>query len=261
MSKDWVISARAVSKIFGQRKGHRRALHEAVDRTLREPVNQLWRVSSPESSNPVLWALRDVSFEIQRGECVGLIGNNGAGKSVLLRVLSRITRPTQGEADLMGRVSSVLEVGVGFDRELSGRENIFLQGTILGMRRREIERKFDEIVEFSGMAAFLEEPLKTYSNGMLVRTAFAIAAYLEPDILLLDEVLAVADADFQKACIAQLRALARADRTILLVSHDLDLLAQLCSRAIWLEHGRVVGDGTFTSIAERYQAHVASNRA
>ena len=252
----WVISARALSKVFPQHKGHGHALRESIEPTLRLPFH-LWGRTQSESSNQKLWALHDVSFVVQPGECIGLIGHNGAGKSVLLRVLARVTRPTRGEADLIGRVSAVLEVGVGFNRELSGRENIFLQGAILGMRRREIQNKFDEIVAFSGMETFLEAPLKTYSNGMLVRTAFAIAAHLEPDILLMDEVLAVADADFQRVCVAKIRALAQAGRTILLVSHDLDLLAQTCPRALWLERGGLVEDGAFAQVAAGYQSRVA----
>jgi lipopolysaccharide transport system ATP-binding protein len=256
MMNDGAISARSVSKIYPQHKGHGHALREAIDRTLRVPFNPSGKMQQPEKASPMLWALRDISFEIQQGDCVGLIGHNGAGKSVLLRVLSRVTRPTRGEADLMGQVSSVLEVGIGFNRELSGRENIFLQGAILGMRRREIERKFDEIVAFSGMEEFLQEPLKTYSNGMLVRMAFAISAHLEPDILLMDEVLAVADADFQQMCVAKLKALAQEGRTIMLASHDLDLLAQICTRALWLERGNLVEDGAFAQVASQYQTQI-----
>jgi lipopolysaccharide transport system ATP-binding protein len=257
MMDHWAVSARALCKDFPHRRGHGHALRETIEPTLRVPFTSWGRTRQPEPPSQKLWALHDISFQVQPGECVGLIGHNGAGKSVLLRVLARVTRPTSGEADLIGRVSAVLEVGVGFNRELSGRENIFLQGAILGMRRREIQDKFDEIVAFSGMEAFLEAPLKTYSNGMLVRTAFAIVAHLEPEVLLLDEVLAVADANFQKVCIAKLRALTQAGRTILLVSHDLDLLTQTCTRALWLEQGGLVEDGAFAQVAAAYRSRVA----
>ena len=250
------ISAQALSKVFPQRKGHH-ALREVIEPSLHGPFKSQWK-KQPSEKSEKFWALQDVSFQVEPGECVGLIGHNGAGKSVLLRVLARVTRPTRGEAVLIGRVSSVLEVGVGFNRELSGRENIYLQGAILGMRRREVQDKFDEIVAFSGMEAFLESPLKTYSNGMLVRTAFAIAAYLEPEILLMDEVLAVADAEFQKVCVAKLRELAQAGRTILLVSHDLDLLEQTCTRAMWLERGCLVEDGAYARVSAAYKSRVAA---
>lgn len=253
MANGSAISARKVSKAFPHRRGHAHALHEAIDNTLFMPIRQLKRRRQLQDPNRTLWALKDVSFEIQPGECVALIGHNGAGKSVLLRILSRVTRPTYGEADLLGHVSSVLEVGVGFNRELPGRDNIFLQGAILGMRQQEIKSKFDEIVAFSGLEEFLQDPIKTFSNGMLVRMAFAIAAHLDPDVLLMDEILAVADAEFQQTCIAKLRSLTQAGRTILIASHDMDLLAQLCSRALWLEHGQLIADDQFENVAKQYR--------
>jgi lipopolysaccharide transport system ATP-binding protein len=253
MANQYAISARKVSKAFPHRRGHAHALHEAINNTLFMPLRQFKPPDQLRDTNRTLWALKDVSFEIQPGECVALIGHNGAGKSVLLRILSRVTRPTYGEAELLGHISSVLEVGVGFNRELSGRDNIFLQGAILGMRQQEIKAKFDEIVAFSGLEEFLQDPIKTFSNGMLVRMAFAIAAHLDPDVLLMDEILAVADAEFQQICISKLSSLTQAGRTILIASHDMDLLAQLCSRALWLEHGQLVADDKFESVAKQYQ--------
>ena len=190
----------------------------------------------------VLWALRDFSFEVQSGEAVGLIGHNGAGKSTLLKVLSRIAEPTTGWAEVTGRVGSLLEVGTGFHPELTGRENVFLNGAILGMRRAEIRKRFDEIVEFANMERFLDTPVKRYSSGMQVRLAFAVAAHLEPEILLVDEVLAVGDAAFQRKSLAKMAEVARAGRTVIFVSHNLATIQALCQRAVLLERGRVVTD-------------------
>ena len=182
------------------------------------------------------WALRDVSFEVQPGEVVGIIGRNGAGKSTLLKVLSRIVEPTGGSIRLRGRVASLLEVGTGFHPELTGRENIYLNGSILGMKKFEIDRKFDEIVEFSGVERFLDTPVKRYSSGMYVRLAFAVAAHLEPEILIVDEVLAVGDADFQKKCLGKMKEVTlEGGRTVLFVSHNLTSVRSLCDRVIWLE--------------------------
>ncbi len=194
------------------------------------------------------WALKDVSFEVHPGEVVGIIGRNGAGKSTLLRVLSRITEPSQGRAVLRGRVASLLEVGTGFHPELTGRENVFLNGAILGMARAEIKRKFDEIVQFAEVERFLDTPVKRYSSGMYVRLAFAVAAHLEPEILIVDEVLAVGDADFQKKCIAKMKDVGDSGRTVLLVSHNMGSIASLCTRAILLQGGQVVGDGDPSSV-------------
>ena len=199
-----------------------------------------------------LWALRDVSFELRRGEALGLIGRNGAGKSTLLRILARIAFPTEGRALVRGRVASLLEVGTGFHPELTGRENIFLNGAILGMSRAEIRRKFDEIVEFSGVGPFLDTPVKRYSSGMHVRLGFAVAAHLEPEVLVVDEVLAVGDAAFQKKCLGKMDAAARQGRTILFVSHNLHAVRALCRRAILLEHGRVVLDGPVHDVVDAY---------
>lgn len=251
------ISARHLYKIFSQRR-QVHALRGAIERAALAPLTRPANGRGDRSRGP-RWALHDVSFEIERGECVGLIGHNGAGKSVLLRILSSVTRPTRGEADLYGSVGAVLDVGVGFNRELTGRENIFLQGAILGIKKRDLAKKFDAIVELSGMQDFLEEPIKTYSNGMLVRLAFSVAAQLEPEILLMDEVLAVADEDFIRICIEKLGELKRDGRTIILASHDLSLLGNVCDRALWLERGTVTRDGPMQDLAKDYHAHVSQN--
>jgi lipopolysaccharide transport system ATP-binding protein len=190
-------------------------------------------------ARPPFWALKDVSFEIKRGEVVGVIGRNGAGKSTLLKILSRITEPTEGEADIHGRVGSLLEVGTGFHPELNGRENVYLNGAILGMRRSEIARKFDEIVAFAEVEKFVDTAVKYYSSGMYMRLAFAVAAHLEPEILIVDEVLAVGDAEFQKKCLGKMGEVARSGRTVLFVSHNMQTLSLLCSEVIGLKHGQV----------------------
>ena len=186
-----------------------------------------------DKSDETIWALKDVSFEVRRGEVVGIIGRNGAGKSTLLKILSRITEPTTGRAEIHGRVGSLLEVGTGFHPELTGRENIYLNGAILGMRRFEIERRFDEIVAFSEIERFLDTPVKRYSSGMYVRLAFAVAAHLEPEILLVDEVLAVGDAAFQKKCLGKMGNVAETGRTVLFVSHNMAAVSNLCKRGAW----------------------------
>jgi len=201
------------------------------------------------------WALREVGFEINSGDKVGVIGRNGAGKSTLLKLLSRITEPTEGRIEIKGRVASLLEVGTGFHPELTGRENIFLNGAILGMGRHEIKRKFDEIVAFSEVEKFLDTPVKRYSSGMYVRLAFSVAAHLEPEILLVDEVLAVGDAQFQKKCLGKMDEVSKQQgRTILFVSHNMAAIKSLCSRAVWLENGRVRKNGAAGQIIEEYLA-------
>lgn len=200
------------------------------------------------------WALRAVSFEIHRGEVLGVIGRNGAGKSTLLKILTRITQPTEGSADLYGRVGSLLEVGTGFHPELSGRENIYLNGTILGMRRREIRRQFDDIVDFAGVEKFLETPVKRYSSGMYVRLAFAVAAHLNSEILLVDEVLAVGDVEFQRRCLGKMQDVARSGRTVVFVSHHLQSLSALCSRVLFLDAGHLRYDGPVADGISRYMA-------
>ncbi len=202
-----------------------------------------------------LWALRDVSFEVQSGEVLGIIGRNGAGKSTLLKILSRITEPTSGRAVLRGRVGSLLEVGTGFHPELTGRENVYLNGAILGMRRAEISAKFDEIVAFSEVGRFIDTPVKRYSSGMKVRLAFAVAAHLDPEILLVDEVLAVGDAAFQKKCLGKMGAVAAEGRTVLFVSHNMGAMEKLCRRVVLLERGALVQDGAASEVIAGYLEH------
>jgi len=199
-----------------------------------------------------IWALRDVGFKVDTGEVLGVIGRNGAGKSTLLKILTRITTPTEGRALIRGRVGSLLEVGTGFHPELTGRENIFLNGSILGMKKREIQRKLDEIVDFSGVAKFIDTPVKRYSSGMYVRLAFSVAAHLEPEILLVDEVLAVGDAEFQQRCLGRMEDLSGTGRTVLFVSHNMHAINQLCDRAILLEGGSVAMDGEPSEVVTRY---------
>jgi len=198
------------------------------------------------------WALKNVSFNVQAGDCVGIVGRNGAGKSTLLKILSRITEPSVGSISIKGRVASLLEVGTGFHPELTGRENIFLNGAILGMSRREINRKFDQIVDFSEVEKFLDTPVKRYSSGMYVRLAFAVAAHLEPDILVVDEVLAVGDARFQKKCMGRMGEVGKEGRTVLFVSHNMGAISELCNRAILLADGKLIADGSTASVIEKY---------
>jgi lipopolysaccharide transport system ATP-binding protein len=204
------------------------------------------------NSSDVIWALKDVSFEVSQGEVVGIIGPNGAGKSTLLKVLSRITHPTSGDIKLYGRVSSLLEVGTGFHQELTGRENIYLNGAILGMRKAEIDRKFDQIVAFSEIEKFIDTPVKRYSSGMYVRLAFAVSAHLEPEILLVDEVLAVGDAAFQKKCLGKMGKVAKEGRTVLFVSHNMTAIQSLCSRVFWLNNGQIVETGETNRVVSHY---------
>jgi len=208
-----------------------------------------------------IWALNDVSFSVSQGEVLGIIGRNGAGKSTLLKILSRITRPTRGLAEFRGRLGSLLEVGTGFHPELSGRDNVYLNGAILGMRRAEIQRKFDDIVDFSGVSAFIDTPVKRYSSGMYVRLAFAVAAHLEPEILVVDEVLAVGDAAFQKQCLGKIQEVSRAGRTVLFVSHNMPAVTRLCSRAILLSDGSVIEDGFPDQVVTRYLASALGTTA
>ena len=210
------------------------------------------RPGADERSDPDFWALREASFEIRRGEVVGIIGRNGAGKSTLLKVLSRITAPSEGRVTVRGRIASLLEVGTGFHPELTGRENVFLNGAILGMSRAEIRRKFDEIVAFAETEAFLDTPVKHYSSGMYVRLAFAVAAHLEAEILVVDEVLAVGDAEFQARCLGKMGDLASSGRTVLFVSHNLSALERLCGSALLLEKGRIVAQGAVAPVTRRY---------
>lgn len=208
--------------------------------------------AQPKGDENVLWALRDVGFDVAEGECVGIVGHNGAGKSTLLKILSRITEPTEGRAEVRGRVASLLEVGVGFHGELTGRENVFLSGAILGMPRREIQRQFDAIVDFAEIDELLDTPIKHYSSGMAVRLGFAIAAHLEPEILLADEVLAVGDAAFQRKCVGKLGSVSAQGRTVLFVTHQLDMVRALCDRCLLFSHGTVAADGSPEEVITQY---------
>lgn len=228
-------------------------LRHAIENAVRAPLRSLNSViRRNRKSREEFWALRNVNLEIKKGEVVGIIGRNGAGKSTLLKILSRITDPTRGRVRMQGRVSSLLEVGTGFHAELTGRENIFLNGAILGMSRAEIIRKFDEIVSFSGVEKFLDTPVKRYSSGMYVRLAFSVAAHLEPEILIVDEVLAVGDSEFQKKCLDKMDDVGHAGRTVLFVSHNMQAITRLCSRCIFLEEGQVRMDGAPLRVTNAY---------
>jgi len=244
-------------RIGAAEKGYK-TFREAIIEGICAPVRNLTKLRSLTKfkngyEDNVVWALRDISFEVDEGEVLGIIGNNGAGKTTILKVLSRITEPTSGFAEIHGRVSSLLEVGTGFHPELTGRENIFLNGAILGMRKREIDRKFDEIVAFSEIEKFIDTPVKRYSSGMYVRLAFAVAAHLEPEILLIDEVLAVGDIAFQRKCLGRMGNIAKGGRTVLFVSHNMSAIRSLCGRAIWLDGGRIVMAGLTGEVIQNYQ--------
>jgi lipopolysaccharide transport system ATP-binding protein len=226
------------------------SLREAVVGAARAPLQRLRR--NGRSGGETIWALKRVSFEVHPGEVVGLIGNNGAGKSTLLKIVSRITEPTSGRIELRGRVGSLLEVGTGFHPELTGKENIFLNGAIIGMKRSEIKQRFDEIVAFAEIEKFLDTPVKYYSSGMYMRLAFAVAAHLESDILLVDEVLAVGDADFQKKCLGKMHDVARQGRTVLLVSHNMLSILRLCKKVVWLNRGQVEMAGPSEEVISKY---------
>jgi lipopolysaccharide transport system ATP-binding protein len=225
---------------------------QALLQLVRAPFSYLARTLRPPHEEEILWALRNVSFEVQRGEVVGIIGRNGAGKSTLLKILSRITDPTEGRAELHGRVGSLLEVGTGFHPELTGRENIYLNGAILGMRKAEIARKFDDIVSFAEIEKFIDTPVKHYSSGMYVRLAFAVAAHLEPEILIVDEVLAVGDLQFQKKCLGKMGEAGREGRTVILVSHNMGAIRSLSHRCMLLDSGRLVHCGETAKVVNEY---------
>src|SRR3954447_16168063 len=246
-----IIVAQGVGKMYrlGEPTAYR-VLRERVTELLAAPFRR--RRAAEGTGDEILWALKDVGFSIDESEVVGLIGRNGAGKSTLLKILSRITQPTEGRIDLYGKASSLLEVGIGFHPELSGRENIYLNGAILGMGRQEIRARFDEIVEFAEISRFLDTPVKRYSSGMSVRLAFAVAAHLEPEILLVDEVLAVGDASFQRKSLGKMNEVAREGRTVVFVSHNLAIIQALCTRGILLERGEVVTDAPVTEAIDSY---------
>ncbi len=228
---------------------------------LREQLTKLLKFGHTAKQSDILWALRDLSFEVPEGQVVGIIGRNGAGKSTLLKILSRITHPTSGNVRVRGRVASLLEVGTGFHEELTGRENVYLNGSILGMKRREIDRHFDAIVEFSGLAQFIDTPIKRFSSGMRLRLGFAVAAHLDPDVLIVDEVLAVGDAGFQKKCIATMADLRSGGRTVLFVSHNMAAVENLCSRGIWIDKGQLRMDGGAKEVIKAYLSTYASDGA
>lgn len=253
-------------------KQYRIGAPQARYRTMRESLGQAFaapfrRMASllrgeaygAKDMEKAFWALKDVTFDVKPGEVVGIIGRNGAGKSTLLKILSRITEPTEGYAEIHGRIGSLLEVGTGFHHELSGRENIFLNGAILGMNRSEIEDRFDRIVAFAEIERFIDTPVKHYSSGMFVRLAFAVAAHLEPEILLVDEVLAVGDASFQKKCMGKMGEVASEGRTVLFVSHNMGAIVSLCSRCILIEDGRIIKDGEVNEVASYYQSTLYSS--
>jgi lipopolysaccharide transport system ATP-binding protein len=257
---DKVITVEKLSKAYriGLKEQKYETMTGAVVDWLRQPFNNLRRVRNltrfnlHEDSEDTLWALKDVSFDVNQGEVIGIIGRNGAGKSTLLKILSKITEPTSGRVILNGRVSSLLEVGTGFHRELTGRENVYLNGTILGMRKKEIDAKFDEIVDFSGIEKFIDTPVKRYSSGMQVRLAFSVAAHLEPEILIVDEVLAVGDWSFQKKCINKMGEISRKGRTVLIVSHNLESISNLCNSSILLDNGCLLKKGKTQNIIDIY---------
>src|SRR2546425_6265957 len=240
---------------IGQRERYL-ALRDVLANSFQAPW-RLFRSAAPGSSNgrpKHIWALRNVSFEIHEGEVLGIVGRNGAGKTTLLKVLARVTKPTEGHAEVVGRMGSLLEVGTGFHPELTGRENTYLSGAILGMSKREINRKFDEIVAFAEVEQFIDTPLKHYSSGMQMRLAFAVAAHLEPELLLIDEVLAVGDAAFQQKCLGKMKEVHSLGRTVLLVSHQMNQLRRLCTKGLWLDQGRVLQCGPAKDVIGAYEA-------
>ncbi len=259
------ITIDRVSKQYrlGQRERYR-ALRDTLADMLRAPVRGVGRLltgsTAAETADTRIWALRDISFNVAQGEVIGIVGRNGAGKSTLLKVLSRITAPTEGHVTIRGLVGSLLEVGTGFHPELSGRENVFLNGAILGMRRGEIARKFDEIVAFAEIERFIDTPVKHYSSGMQMRLAFAVAAHLEPEVLIVDEVLAVGDAAFQQKCLGKVGEVTKSGRTVLLVSHQLNQVRRLCNRVVWLEGGQVHQIGPTAEVVTGYEAALSTLR-
>ncbi len=252
-----IVSVRNLSKCYyvGRPRNSSPTLREAVATAMNSPLAHLRQLGN--RADVQLWALKDVSFEVAPGEVVGIIGRNGAGKSTLLKILARVVKPSAGEVDIYGRVGSLLQVGTGFHPDLSGRENIFLNGAILGMKAEEIKRNFDEIVAFSEVGRFLETPVKYYSSGMYLRLAFAIAAHLEPEVLLLDEVLAVGDEAFQKKCLAKIKAVSRDGRTIFFVSHNMKSIERLCGRVLFIDSGRLHEESDPRSTITKYLDEVS----
>lgn len=263
-----ILQADQISKLYRLGDIGTGSLRQDVKRWIQTSVlrqrPEFWEESDPrhkQSDRPFLWALKDIQFEVEQGDAMGIIGRNGAGKSTLLKILSRIIKPTSGTLKGRGRISSLLEVGTGFHHELTGRENIYLNGYMLGMKKPDIIRQFDAIVDFSGVEKFLDTPIKRYSSGMYVRLAFAVAAHLEPDILIVDEVLAVGDAEFQKKCMGKMKEVSTAHgRTILFVSHNMQAITNLCSKAIWLRQGQMAADGDVHSVVNRYLSSIQEKK-
>lgn len=261
--RESAIRAEGLSKLYhvGRRRESYRTLRDAVADAFKAPLRSIRNrsLAAGDAGSDTIWALKDVSFTIRRGEVVGVIGRNGAGKSTLLKILSRITEPTEGFADIHGRIGSLLEVGTGFHPELTGRENIYLNGAILGMRRAEIAGRFDEIVAFAEVDAFIDTPVKHYSSGMYLRLAFAVAAHLEPEILLVDEVLAVGDAAFRKKCLGKMGEVAGGGRTVLFVSHDMAAVEGICQNAFLLEKGRLARVGPAREVVGAYLSSIPAS--
>ena len=264
-SKDIAIKVENISKVYriGLKENINDSIGSAIFDFIKSPLTNYRKYrslykfddinpNSDSNASDIIWALKDVSFEVERGEVLGIIGDNGAGKSTLLKILSRITFPTSGQAKILGKVASLLEVGTGFHQELTGRENVYLNGTILGMSKKEVDLKYDEIVKFSGIEKFIDTPVKRYSSGMRVRLAFSVAAHLEPEILIIDEVLAVGDAAFQKKCLDKMEDVRLGGRTVLFVSHNLTAIQSLCSKVIWLEDGKIFKKGEANKVISAY---------
>ena len=242
---------------IGGKEDTYRTFRDTIAKSVSSPVRRMTdvvrgRANSAAGYKETIWALKDISFEVERGEAVGIIGANGSGKSTLLKILSRITEPTEGQVKMNGRISALLEVGTGFHLELTGRENVYLNAAILGMKRKDIDRKFDEIVDFAGVEKFIDTPVKYYSSGMGLRLGFAVAAYLEPDILVVDEVLAVGDAEFQKKCLGKMQDVAQQGRTVLFVSHNMDAITTLTQRCVLLNQGHIIDVGDSETIVKDY---------
>ena len=248
----------AVKSISIQNLSKSYIIGKQKESSLRHSLGNLFK--KKETKEGLFWALKDVSFEVEQGDVIGIIGRNGAGKSTLLKILSKITQPTEGRIEINGRVASLLEVGTGFHPELTGRENIYLNGTLLGMSRKEVAEKLDEIVAFSGVEKFIDTPVKHYSSGMHVRLAFSVAAHLEPEILIIDEVLAVGDAEFQKKCLGKMKDVAGEGRTVIFVSHDLAAVKNLCNRGVLLENGKIVLKGSTDEVLKKYNEETIKNK-
>lgn len=259
MKKDLAISAQGISKKYQIGSGQRHSNHffDVIKDTIASPIKKIKGLvkgapAASFASNETIWALKDISFDVKQGEVLGVVGSNGAGKSTLLKILSRITKPTEGRVEIHGRLGSLLEVGTGFHPELTGRDNIFLNGAILGMKRNEISRQFNQIVAFAEIDKFIDTPVKYYSSGMYIRLAFAVAAHLEPEILIVDEVLAVGDVRFQKKCLGKMEDIARQGRTVLFVSHNMPAVRNFCTRALLLKDGKMVTQGATDKVLKEY---------